>query len=353
MIKRKAYSSVAALTVSALLILLLIFEDQASEAAREALSLVIDHVLPPLFPYMVISTVIISMDLLEPFYSLIPTEKLFRLPRCTAQVMLCGVLCGFPIGAAGAARLCEDKRISKREAGILCAVSSHTSPAFLVGSVGSWWGDRNFGVFLYLAQIVFCILSGIVMSRLFLPLGAPSDQTDKQSPPKHSFSEVLCRAVSDASISCLAITGYIVFFRVAAVLLSSVTPFISPVFTTLFEFSCGSLYGATVGGILGAALTGFAVGSSGIAVLMQSYNFTSVQGIPMKYYIFSKLAEGVFLGASAAAFASIYPLSPTASTFAPSTQPSFVRVVLIICALFLLFLLCSRCRKRNYFTHGY
>lgn len=352
MIKRKTYSSVAALAVCAILILLLIFEDKASSAARESLTLVIERVLPPLFPYMVISSVIISLDLLEPLYSLVPTEKLFRLPRCTAQVILCGLLCGFPIGAAGAARLCGNKRINAREAGVLCAISSYTSPAFLVGTVGKWWGSGNFGVYLFVMQILFCFISGIVLSRICLPKNDTNTASTDFS-AKSGLPSALCNAIHDASLSCLAITGYIVFFRVSAVLLSSVLPVFAPIFTVLFEFSCGSLYGAQVGGILGAALTGFAVGYSGLAVLMQCCNFTASLGVPMKYYICTKIAEGAFLAAGGAVYASINPLSPVASTFSPQTELSLIRAALIIFALLATFLICSRCRKRNYFTHGY
>lgn len=344
MVKQKAVSSLAALCICTLLTLLLVFENRASSAAKEALDLSINSVLPPLFPYMVFSSVIISLDLLAPIYSFLPTEKLFGLPKVSAQVILCGMICGFPIGALGAQRLYSNGSITKSQAARLWAISSHTSPSFLIGAVSGWWQCRLFGVFLYVMQIVFAFLAGYFLFRGREPVEgsiSPVNQT------KASVMEVVCRAISESSLSCLAVTGYIVFFRVLSVIASSVIPALSPLFMTVFEFSTGAFFGSSVGGAVGAAVTGFAVGFSGLAVFMQCVNFTEKERINAKYYLGFKLAEGAFLAAASAIFAMIIPLSPTSSAFSPIVSTNFSKEIFVILSLLLTFFTSTYPRKRN------
>ncbi len=350
MTKRKINSSLAAAAISLCLILLLVFEKTASNEVSAALALSVKRVIPSLFPFMVLSDMIVSMDLLEPLYSLIPTEKLFRLPRCTASVILCGLLCGFPIGAAGAARLYSGGKISRREAEVLCAISSHASPAFLIGVVGGVWGSMKFGVVLYLAEILFCIVSGALISRTVLSKGSCSGRGSSGTAQAPGFPVSLCTAVRTSSITCLAVVGYIVFFRVMGEVLSVIFTYLAPFFAVIFEFSGGAVYGASVGGVVGAFLTGFAVGFSGIAVLMQCCNFTSPHGIKLSCYVITKISEGVVLGMSAALYAWKHPLIPAESTF--SLCPAHTEALVPICILAALFLLTSRKSKRNNFTHG-
>lgn len=344
MTKRKVIASLSALCVCTLLTLLIVFENDAAEAAKEALSLSVGSVIPSLFPYMVVSSVIISLDLLLPVYSLIPTEKLFGFPRVSAQVILCGLICGFPVGALGAKRLYERGEITKQQAGRLWAISSQTSPSFLVGAVGGWWQSTAFGVYLYVLQIVFALVCGLILSRCSNDSPHPVS-TVKQE--KTSLTSALCKGISDGAISCLAITGYIVFFRVMAVICSSVLPPLAPVFMTVFEFSTGAFFGSTAGGVMGAAVCGFAVGFSGLAVFMQCVNFTEKCGIPQGFYLASKLCEGVFLGASAAVFAKILPLSPSVSAFSPFPSTSFPHIICKLALLLSVFFLSSYKRKRN------
>lgn len=344
MLKRKALTSLSAILVCLLLSLLLIFEKDAADAAREALSLSVGSVIPALFPYMVVSSVIISLDLLIPVYSLIPTEKLFGLPRVSAQVILCGLICGFPIGALGAKRLYTNGSITKAQAAKLWAISSQTSPSFLIGAVGGWWHSPGFGLFLYICQIIFALIAGLILSRV----GNEREELSAEDPPeKCTFMGALCRGISESSLSCLAITGYIVFFRVFAVMTSAVLPPLAPIFMTVFEFSTGAFFGSTTGGITGAAITGFAVGFSGLAVFMQCVNFTEKHGIPSGYYVMLKLCEGLFLGAAAAIFAKIIPLYPTTSVFSPVFITGLPRLICKLGILFAVFFASTYASRRN------
>ena len=114
--KSKILSSLNAVLLGLMLVFLLVFSDEATDAARNALHISSVSVIPSLFTYIVLCGVITKLDLLSPLGRLIPAEKLFGLPECTSPVILMGLVCGFPVGASCTADLYSVGAISKSDA---------------------------------------------------------------------------------------------------------------------------------------------------------------------------------------------------------------------------------------------
>ena len=299
MIRNRSGVLIASLFFCFLLVLLLMFGDVVSSAAAEALRLSVSRVLPPLFPFMVLSSLIVSLNLFEPFERFIPA-RWFRLPDCAGSVLLLGLVCGFPVGAASACRLCEEGRIGRKEAGLLVALSSAPSPAFLIGVVGALWHSRVFGVFLWAAEVILTLLCGL----LFRPRGGSfsGERTKTEPLPRKSVGGELCRSIAGAAAGCLNVTAYLVFFRIAGALGTLLIPPLSPLFFALFEFSSGCAEGARIGGIAGGFLTGFSAGFGGLSVFLQLTAYTEPSGVPFSDTLRAAAFRGLGLGMGAAAF---------------------------------------------------
>jgi len=334
MIRKKLAFSAATLAVCVLTVLLLLYEPYTSEAVRGTLALFVNRVLPPLFPYMVLSRVIVSFDLLAPLARFACVGRLFRLPERASSVVLTGLLCGFPVGAAGTCTLYENGGISKNDAGRLAALSSNAGPAFLLGTVSALWNSKAYGGFLLAVQTVSALLIAFCAARA-VPMNT-KDSSPSAAVAKGTFAEELCRAVSESASACLSVGAYIVFFRVAAVMFSRMVPVMAPVFGVLFEFSSGCADGADTGGIRGIFMTGFAVGAAGLSVMMQNSSFLGRCGIPMKILWITKGLQGLFCGAASVMFYLVSPLRPdgTAAVFAETFSLNAVTAALS--ALFLL-----------------
>ena len=229
------------------------------------------------------------------------------------SVLGIGLLAGFPVGAASAAALYREGRIRKRDAELLAAASSAASPAFLIGSVGRMWEDTHFGWVLFLA--------GIPTLLVFFLLSRPTHMRRESADPypPFSLSRDLGDAIGQAGAGCLSVTASVVFFSVLAAVGEKLIPALSPLFRLTFEFSAGAAYGASVGGIAGAAMTGFAVGFSGLAVLTQVSSALSEAGLSSVPYLFSRILLAAVLSAVSALFAWIRPMIPAAEASAAST----------------------------------
>lgn len=148
-----------------LLGLLLSFPALSVKGAADGLLLWFNIVLPTLSPFIICTQMVVALggaDLLtRPFYP--AAHSLFGLSRPGTYVLLCGLLCGYPLGA----KMCGDflmrGEITQTEAEYLLSICNHPSPMFLLGFVGARLQHTLSPVFLlacfYLPVIPVSLLS--------------------------------------------------------------------------------------------------------------------------------------------------------------------------------------------------
>lgn len=314
MIRKKLAFATASLTVALFSVLLLVYEREVGETIHDTLSIFVCHVLPSLFPFMVLSRLTVSIGLLDPLSRVLRLHRPFRLPNAASSVILTGLLCGFPIGALGVCTLYENGELDYDEAGRLAALASNTGPAFLLGTVSSLWASKTYGVFLYVLQLLSALLIAYATARITSgrvrkarhSTALPSECGRRIRVGDSSFSAELCSAISESASACLAVCAYIVFFRTVAVLLGHIFTKAS-FLSVLLELSSGCLEGARVGGSVGCFMTGLSVGAAGLSVMLQNYSFLGRYELPMKYLLVTKIIQGLFCGGASVLFCRIFP----------------------------------------------
>ncbi|MBQ8747540.1 MAG: hypothetical protein IJZ08_06710 [Clostridia bacterium] len=331
--------------------MLLVQSSAAAEGARSALKLCAYVLIPSLFPYMVISSLIVSFGCAEMLGCLLsPLCRLLHLPRDAAGAILLGALCGFPVGAKTACELYTDGRLTRTQTERLIAVANNTGPAFVIEVVGAHcWGSRGFGLTVYAVQILSALVIGAVYARVHKD---PAEDSEACSAPRRLLppKDVLTRiaeAVSSAAFSVLTVCGFVVFFAVSLTLLARLfaeASWILPPVASAAEFTSGVTYSAKIGGAFGAFLSGFSVGWSGISVFAQCKVFTSPIGVRLAPAAICKALQGIITGTAAALyFRFVYQPSASVSTVLPvadSPMPfvlAEVELLVLFCLLPTLF----------------
>lgn len=120
-----------------LLCLMLSRAEFVLQGAKNGLLLWYTSVVPALFPFMVLSGMIVASGgisiLTSPFYFLLHGSLGLSRPGC--YVLIAGLLCGYPMGAKTCADFIREGRISLSEGKFLMAVCNHPSPMFILGFV--------------------------------------------------------------------------------------------------------------------------------------------------------------------------------------------------------------------------
>ena len=116
---------------------ILLFPAHCLSFALKGLNLWFERMIPTLFPFMVLSGIIIRMDLTDAFVKMLNPilGGLFRIRPACVYGMLVGFLCGFPMGAHVAAQLYEQGQISKAEAAYLLSFCNNIGPVYFLSFV--------------------------------------------------------------------------------------------------------------------------------------------------------------------------------------------------------------------------
>ena len=330
-----------AYTMPVLLILstvwLLVRSDTAEKSAYDALKMCASVIIPSLFPYMVISSLLVQTGASDQIGRWLshPVRTAFRLPGCAGSAVVLGSLCGFPVGAKTACQLYERGSVTKRECERLIAIANNTGPSFVIEVVGAhFWGSRGMGLVIYAAQILSSILLGWITSRKEAkPTDSPIITTSRCD-----LLQCLTTSVTHSARSVVSVCGFIVFFAVVTSLIGQMTAtlpiaFAAPILGAVLEFSTGAASASDVGGIYGAFLTGFTVSWSGISVFAQCKAFTAPHGISLRFTAACKAAQGILTGLAAAVYYVLwFTPSTAASTIFPQTDipPAFILAEILL-----------------------
>ena len=127
-----------------------------ADGVREGLSLAAAQALPALFPFFVVSGLLVRCDTarLSPLLAK-PLRRLYGLPPEAAPALVLGLIGGYPVGAATACALLSESVLSREAAERVNRFCNCASPGFCIGLVGlGVFGSARAGAMLYGIHIV-------------------------------------------------------------------------------------------------------------------------------------------------------------------------------------------------------
>ena len=292
---KKWFPLLAVLSAGALL---LARPQAASQAVQEGLALCAGTVIPSLFPFFVVVSLLLQLGLAETMQGLCAPfmGPLFRLRGVCALPLLTGLLGGYPTGAKTAADLCQQGRISRQEAEVLLGFCDNCGPAFLLGYVGAGvLGDSRMGAYLYLIHVLSALLTGLVLCRL-CPDRGPALLGSRVPARAVSFPQALTAAGAGAVSSTLNICAFVVLFRVLAALLPPVLP--GAALGALEMVTGAAALTPGQGGFIAAAAI---VGWGGVSVHCQALSVAAPAGLSFRLHWAGKALQSGLSAALAAA----------------------------------------------------
>lgn len=228
---------------AALAVLIVIYPRVAIDASLAGLQIWWEHVFPALFPFFVLSELMIGFGVVTFFGMLFEPimRPIFKVPGNGAFVMVMGMISGFPAGARITARLYEEKRLTKTEAERLSSFTSFSNPLFIFGVTAiGFFGEPSLGIVLALAHYSGNICVGLTMRLYKSGQSIGRRRTRERLRPFSFFSEALRNmhrerirrwkplgkmlgdAVTVSVTTLLSIGGFIALFSMLAALLNEI-----------------------------------------------------------------------------------------------------------------------------------
>lgn len=227
----------AVITVFALLLLLR--PEAAEEAVRSGLALCFQTVVPSLFPFFVVVSLLLQLGLgrwlgrlFAPFMG-----PLFHLSGAAVMPLIAGLIGGYPSGARTTAELYREGTLSREEAERCLAFVNNCGPAFALSFVGTAvLRSERAGLALYLIHVLSALLTGLLFCRQKCQGRSPAP-TARRPLPKKSFAEMFTGAVTSSFAATLNICAFVALFRAAAGVLPAHFP---PAVLGFFEMVTGT-----------------------------------------------------------------------------------------------------------------
>lgn len=315
--------------------------DQAIAGAKDGLTLCFNVIVPSLFPFFVLSSLVVDLGLAAYLGRALEglMRPLFRVSGSCAAAVALGFIGGYPVGARTALQLYQQGLCSKTEAERLLAFCNNSGPAFILGVVGAGvFGDSRVGLLLYLTHALASFLVGL----LFRFYGGSERKHSLAPKPKPiqavTVPAAFTGAVTRSLQNTLNICAFVVFFSVVLRLLSAYGIFTAlanllalagfqpewarRLVAGLLELSSGvsSLQGsAQLAGRV--SMAAFMLGWAGLSVHCQVLSFLVDSGLSAKTYLVGKLCHGLIAAGLTWGLTRLLPLSaPVADYLADQAE---------------------------------
>ena len=353
---------------------------EALEAARAGLELCANVIVPSLFPFFVVATLILDLGLAHAVgWALAPMMRpLFRLNGTCTSALVLGLIGGYPVGARTAIELYEKGRCSRTEAERMLAFCNNSGPAFIFGVVGAGvFGRSGIGLLLYGVHVAASMLVGLLF-RFYPEQGGGRQAVAAAVSAPSSLSAAFTKAVTGAMTSSLNISAFVLLFSIVIrlltcsgflpVLVGGLTRMLAPLevqsgwigawVTGLLELSGGVWALAELGNLSASVtLAAFMLGWAGLSVHCQTLSFLGSFGLSCRSYFLGKLLHGIFSAVILQIFLRWIPL-PVAGFPAAQVETlsllegsaaltAAVTASFVLFGFFLLFALCFQGQRRK------
>ncbi len=280
----------------------LLFDPKGSAlAAQNGIVLSVETVIPSLFPFFVLSGIVMNLNTDKGFGIIAKHTvcRLFNINSALGCAYLLGLVGGYPVGARNVCAVYHSGGCTKREAERALSFSNNCGPAFILSVAGIYLFDSiKIGLMLYIIHI----LSSAFIAVFMRPKNPMKQSYIKQIHKKMPFTQVFVKSVKESTVSIANVCSFVVIFAVFIHILEFSGFFAlvpeSQILTAwikgIFEVTGGIRALKSALPLSSAiAVCSFLLGFGGICVHCQTATAVSDTDLSMKMYFTAKIAQGI------------------------------------------------------------
>ncbi len=280
-----------------------------SKAINNSINSCLTIIIPSLFGFMVLSSVIIESGiysfLFKPLHMLF--GKIFNMDLFTFSVFAISLMGGYPIGAKLLAETAADERNRKICENMLCYCYC-PSPPFVITVIGLCvFGNTQSGLIIYLSNVISCAFAALFINKI--------NRHIFFSPNTFQKNNVILFSINSSSVSLFKMSSVIIFFSVIIEFIrytgllelieNNINPICSGIAVSLLEISnISALTNADTSLLLpiAAALSSF----GGFCILIQTAVLTH-GAIKLKKFLAARLPIALLSAVTAYFISHFFP----------------------------------------------
>ena len=265
----------------------------------ESLNIWVRAIIPSLFPFFVISDLLITYN----FINYIPSKikkyigKLFNISDSALSILILSMLSGFPSNGRNTHNLYNKGKISKDEASYILMYTHFSSPVFILTTCSLiYLRNEKLGIILLLSHYLSNIIIGILFRNINTPSSVNSTTEEHKS---QKFTISLIKSIKSSIDSLLLILGILTVFLIVSSLIINILNtnlYTSAIIRSILEMTLGLKYIASLNismihkVILFSAILSF----GGLSVHIQVMAQIIEDKISCKYYLIGRIFQVLF-----------------------------------------------------------
>lgn len=200
------------------LVNLIIYRNLVFDIVGFSLNIWITSLLPALFPFFIVSDILINYDVIKYFPKVIRNsiKYLFNVSDNGLVIILLSMLSGFPSNARNIKNMYLDKKITKEEGEHLLYFTHFSNPMFILGTIPLILNSNKISKYILISHYLANIILGICL-RKYNRVNDSNNSNYKED--KHNFGLVLTTSIRKSLDSVLGILGTLTVFLIISTLL--------------------------------------------------------------------------------------------------------------------------------------
>ena len=279
---------------------LVIFSNEVIQAVSFSLSIWIENLFPTLFPFFVVSNLLLRYGFVESLAASVGRimPRLFHQPQESSFVLCLSLISGFPSGAKYSKELVEAKKITPEEASRLLTFTHYSNPLFILGLIGNLLlGNQKLGLIILVSHVLSGLLMGIIFAK-------KTSSISEKEPKKAFFSTkqplgtALANSIQDALSTLFLLLGIVTIFLVLSTIIEQffpLNPYLKAIIFGILEMTQGvkTMSILPVTEFVKTIWITIFISFGGLSVHMQVLSIISGTKIKYKYYLESRLLHAI------------------------------------------------------------
>lgn len=292
---KKKYVSLLICTIT-LLFLIEFFNhtELVFQAFFDGTNLWFKNLLPTIFPFFIITDILNNYHLTDYFSLMLGNflQKVFKLPKSTAYVLVMSIISGFPSNSKFIKELLDTQEINNKQATKLLTMTHFSNPLFIVGTIGiSFLEDKRLGIIILIIHYLTNLLVGFLFRNIYIEKIEKNIKKERVTLP---FISLLKSSILNTINALFIIYGIIIFFAITTVIINEnlhLSGLEQTLLNGILEMTGGLklLSNLSLDKVIKATIATFFISFGGLSIHMQVMSILSEYKINYFIYLISRI----------------------------------------------------------------
>ena len=298
--KDKIFNSIIIIISLFVLLELFIKKKVIYSAILYALNIWAKVLIPSLFPFFIISDILINYNITSyiPRYIKSFLKKLFNISENQITILLLSMISGFPSNARNTRTLYDNNLITLEEANHILMFSHFANPMFILTTIALFFfKNKEIGIILFISHY----LSNMILGFLVRNIGKYNDNIYDNNSTFDSFGNIFVKSIKKSIDTILMICGILVVFMMLSNII--ITTFNFNVYNAaiikgIFEITIGieAICKLNISNIYKCVISSCFLAFGGVSVHVQVLSQITNTKIKYSYFLLGRLYQLIISG---------------------------------------------------------